>query len=177
MNLFSELGIKSEFLKALDFQGVNKPTEIQKKSIPFLIENGTDFIGQAQTGTGKTLAFALPILHRVDKEIEKPQAIILAPTRELCQQIQKQLFRLTKYYKGVFTEVIVGGENIDDQIYALTRPTQIIVATPGRLIDIIDRGAIDLRDVETIILDEADEMVSMGFKKRIGDYFKKIGRL
>lgn len=173
MKSFKELGVSEPFLKALDAQGVSRPTEIQLKSIPFLIENGTDFIGQAQTGTGKTLAFGVPILHRVDKEISKPQAIILAPTRELCQQIQKQLFKLTKFYKGVFTEVIVGGENIDAQIYALTRPTQIIVATPGRLLDIIDRGAIELQDVETIILDEADEMISMGFKKDLETILRK----
>ena len=104
MKSFKELGVKEHFLKALDAQGVSKPTEIQTKSIPFLIENGTDFIGQAQTGTGKTLAFGIPILHRVDKNITKPQAIILGPTRELCQQIHKQLFKLTKLINALTSD-------------------------------------------------------------------------
>ncbi|TKB97577.1 DEAD/DEAH box helicase [Pedobacter cryophilus] len=168
MNTFQDLGISSQFVKALEENHINTPTEIQQKAIPFLLKTGTDFIGQAQTGTGKTAAFGLPILSRIDPELQKIQALVICPTRELAQQIAKQLFKFTKYadYK-IFTEAVYGGEKIDIQIGKLKRPTHIVVSTPGRLIDLLERKAIDLSKVKTIVLDEADEMLSMGFKADI----------
>lgn len=167
MTTFSELGISQELIQGLKDKNIITPTEIQKKTIPFLLENGTDLIAQAQTGTGKTAAYGLPLLQMVDPKNEKVQALILSPTRELGQQIAKQLFHYTKYSVKIFVEAVYGGAHIDNQISALRRPTQIVVATPGRLVDLIQRKAIDLSNVKTVVLDEADEMLSMGFKKDI----------
>lgn len=165
MATFKELGVSSDFRKALKEMKIVTPTEIQEKAIPFLINSGEDFIGQAQTGTGKTAAFGLPILQRVNPKDRNIQALVLAPTRELCQQIAKQLFKFTKYSEKIFTESVYGGAPIDNQISNLKRPTQIVVATPGRLVDLLERKAINLKNINTVVLDEADEMLSMGFKK------------
>ena len=171
MKTFSELGISTEYIKALEEINIINPTEIQEKAIPFLIEKGTDFIGQAQTGTGKTAAYGLPILHNINSDKPNVQALILSPTRELGQQIAKQLFKFTKYIpKKIFIESVCGGAHIDEQIRSLRRPTHIVVATPGRLIDLLERKAIDLSFIRTIVLDEADEMLSMGFKKELDSY-------
>lgn len=168
MTIFSHLGVSDVFLSALEENQMLVPTEIQEKAIPFLVQSGTDFIGQAQTGTGKTAAFGLPLLHRVKPEIRQIQALVLCPTRELAQQIAKQLFKFTKYTNlKIFTEAVYGGEKIDVQINRLKRPTQIVVATPGRLIDLLERNTINLESVKTVVLDEADEMLSMGFKADI----------
>jgi ATP-dependent RNA helicase DeaD len=168
LKTFSELGISEAFVKALREIKIINPTPIQLKAIPFLIEKGTDFIGQAPTGTGKTAAFGLPLLQSINPGSDHVQALILTPTRELGQQIAKQLFRFTKYSeKKIFTECVYGGAHIEDQIKALFRPTHILVATPGRLIDLLERKAISLNHVKTIVLDEADEMLSMGFKKEL----------
>ena len=145
--------------------GIVSPTKIQEEAIPVLSEGNIDFVGQAQTGTGKTAAFGLPLLAQIDPEVKEVQALILAPTRELGQQIAKQLFKFTKYTDKIFTEAVYGGEKIDIQISRLNRPTQIVVATPGRLIDLMKRKAVDIRKIRTLVLDEADEMLSMGFKK------------
>jgi ATP-dependent RNA helicase DeaD len=166
LKTFSELGVSDSFKKALEEINIFDPTEIQIKAIPFLIANGTDFIGQAQTGTGKTAAFGLPILQAVDPDDSHIQTLILSPTRELGQQIAKQLFKFTKYgTKKIFIESVYGGARIDRQISALKRPTHILVATPGRLVDLLEQKAINLSFIKTIVLDEADEMLSMGFKK------------
>jgi ATP-dependent RNA helicase DeaD len=166
LKTFSELGVPDSYKKALEEISIFDPTEIQIKAIPFLIAKGTDFIGQAQTGTGKTAAFGLPILQAVDPDNSHIQALILSPTRELGQQIAKQLFKFTKYgTKKIFIESVYGGARIDRQISALKRPTHILVATPGRLVDLLEQKAIDLSFIRTIVLDEADEMLSMGFKK------------
>ena len=163
---FSSLGISNDFQKALQENKLIVPTDIQIKSIPVLLEQDTDFIGLAQTGTGKTAAFGLPILQNIDPSKNEIQALILSPTRELVQQINKQLFRFTKYAPTkIFSEELYGGVKIDQQIENLKRPTHFIVATPGRLIDLIERGALDLTKIKTIVLDEADEMLSMGFKQ------------
>lgn len=155
--------------------GITTPTDIQVKTIPFLLNEGTDFVGQAQTGTGKTAAFGLPLLAKMDSDNSHIQGLILAPTRELCQQIAKGLFRFTKYLdRKIFIEGVYGGAKIDQQISALTRPTQVLVATPGRLIDLLDRGAVDLSQVHTAILDEADEMLSMGFKDELDSILNHI---
>jgi ATP-dependent RNA helicase DeaD len=168
LKTFSDLSVSDTYLKALEEIGIINPTEIQIKAIPFLIAKGTDFIGQAQTGTGKTAAFGLPILQAIDPNNVHIQALILSPTRELGQQIAKQLFKFTKYgTKKIFIESVYGGAHIDKQIIALKRPTHVLVATPGRLVDLLKQKAIDLSFVRTIVLDEADEMLSMGFKKEL----------
>lgn len=165
---FKSLGISQDYIKGLKELGIENPTEIQKQAIPILLGEETDFIGLAQTGTGKTAAYGLPILNQIDSNVPLVQTLILSPTRELVQQIQKQLFRFTKYVDvRIFAEAVYGGEKIDKQIGKLKRPTHIIVATPGRLIDLIERKAVDLRNIKTLVLDEADEMLSMGFKKEL----------
>ena len=174
METFKQLGVSENLIKALEEIKISKPTEIQEKVIPYLLKNATDFIGQAQTGTGKTIAFCIPLLQRIKTSETHIQALILSPTRELCQQIAKQIFKMTRYTEKVFAEAIYGGEKIDIQIRNLQRPTQIIVATPGRLMDLIERKALDLSKVKTIILDEADEMLSMGFKDAIDEIISKI---
>jgi ATP-dependent RNA helicase DeaD len=167
LKTFEELGISSSFIKALNENNIITPTEIQIKVIPFLLSKTSDVIAQAQTGTGKTAAFGLPILEKVDPANKNVQALILSPTRELCQQIAKQLFRFTKFGPKIFVEAVYGGAPIGDQIKALMRPTQIVVATPGRLVDLLNSKSIDLKDVKIVVLDEADEMLSMGFKKEL----------
>ena len=162
---FKELGVSEDIVKGLHEMGIIHPTKIQEAAIPVLTEGTVDFVGQAQTGTGKTAAFGLPILAQIDPAKEEVQALILAPTRELGQQIARQLFKYTKYSDKVFTEAVYGGEKIDIQIARLNRPTQIVVATPGRLIDLMKRKAVDISNIKTLVLDEADEMLSMGFKK------------
>jgi len=173
LKTFAELGVAEVYIKALTENKIFIPSEIQEKSIPFLIEKGIDFIGQAQTGTGKTAAFVLPLLHRIDAKSDKVQALILVPTRELGQQIAKEIFKFTKHSDKIFTEAVYGGSYIGKQISALQRPTQIVVATPGRLIDLLDKKALTLSYVKTIILDEADEMLSMGFKEELDNILER----
>ena len=169
MNKFEELGIRKDLVKGLLELNIVDPTEIQNEVIPLLLNNDTDLVGQAQTGTGKTAAYGLPLLHRIDATQNVVQGLILCPTRELGQQVAKQLFKFTKYTEKIFTESVYGGERIDKQLNNLKRPTHIIVATPGRLIDLVKRKAVDLSNVKTVILDEADEMLSMGFKKELDE--------
>jgi len=173
MSTFIGLGVRKDFIKGLKELGIKEPTEIQEKAIPFLLENSSDFIGLAQTGTGKTAAFGLPLLHQIDPKKEHIQVLILSPTRELVQQIKKQLFKFTKYvdYK-IFLEGVYGGEKIERQIKNLKRTTHAVIATPGRLIDLIERGEIDIKRIKTLVLDEADEMLSMGFKLDINTILK-----
>lgn len=164
---FEELGINPKIVKGLTELNIIKPSDIQKKVIPVLLAGKTDIVAQAQTGTGKTVAFGLPLLEKIDANNPAVQGIILCPTRELAKQVAKQLFKFIKYYEKIFIEAVYGGEHIDIQISKLQRPTQIVVATPGRLIDLVNRKAIDLRKVKTVVLDEADEMLSMGFQKEL----------
>ena len=166
MSTFFELGVRKDFVKGLKELGIKHPTEIQEATIPVLLESNTDFIGLAQTGTGKTAAYGIPLLHHIDVNEPVVQVLILSPTRELAQQIKKQLFRFTKYIDTkIFIEAVYGGEKIEKQLKSLQRTTHIIVATPGRLIDLIERGEVNLKNIRTLILDEADEMLSMGFKQ------------
>ena len=144
MHPFKELGIPSTMIRGLEELGISKPTKVQQTVIPFLVEDGSDLIAQAQTGTGKTAAFGLPLLTKIDPTKREIQGLVVAPTRELAKQIGKQLFRFTKYTEKIFIEVLCGGDNIDRQEDSLRRPTHIVVATPGRLIDLIERKAIDL---------------------------------
>ena len=171
---FEELGINKNLIKGLKELKIINPTEIQESVIPLLLNSNTDLVGQAQTGTGKTAAYGLPLLERIDANNKAVQGLILCPTRELGQQVAKQLFKFTKYTEKVFTEAVFGGPQIEKQISALRRPTQIIVATPGRLIDLVRRKAVDLRQVKTVILDEADEMLSMGFKNQLDEILASL---
>jgi ATP-dependent RNA helicase DeaD len=173
MSTFLDLGIQKEYVKALKELNIVSPTEIQLKTIPKLLNSNIDFVGLAQTGTGKTAAFGLPILQQIDTKSTQVQALVLAPTRELAQQIKKQLFKFTKYTdEKIFVEAVYGGEKIEKQLNALKRTTHVIVATPGRLLDIIERGEVDLKNISTLVLDEADEMLSMGFKQDLNKILK-----
>lgn len=172
MNTFNELGVSADYIQGLNELGIKEPTEVQAKVIPALLGTQTDFIAQAQTGTGKTAAFGLPLLARVDPQNPRIQGLVLAPTRELAKQVQKQLFRYTKYTERMFSYVACGGDKIDMQIEALKRPTQVLVATPGRLMDLVRRKAVDLSAVETLVLDEADEMLKLGFREDIDSTLK-----
>ncbi len=167
MKSFKELGVAAGYIKGLKELGIQTPTDIQARTIPKLLGKTTDFIGQAQTGTGKTAAFGLPLLAGIDPKQPHIQGLVLAPTRELAKQVQKQLFRFTKYTERMFSEVVCGGDKIDCQIAALQRPTQVLVATPGRLMDLVRRKAVDLSHVKTLVLDEADEMLKLGFRDDI----------
>ena len=173
MNTFQEMGIADGYLKGLEELGIQTPTEIQAKAIPMLLGQKTDFVGQAQTGTGKTAAFGLPLLAAMDPKQPYIQGLVVAPTRELAKQVQKQLFRFTKYTDRIFSEVVCGGDKIDRQIEALKRPTQVLVATPGRLMDLIRRNAVDLSRVSILVLDETDEMLKLGFRNDIEAIMKK----
>lgn len=167
MSTFQQLGIPQDLIQGLDELGIVTPTEIQRQAIPFLMENGGDLVAQAQTGTGKTAAFGLPLLTKIDPGSKAIQGLVIAPTRELAKQIGKQLFRFTKHSAKIFVEVVSGGDKIDRQIAALQRPTQIVVATPGRLVELAKQKALSLDAVKHLVLDEADEMLSMGFKKEL----------
>lgn len=173
MSNFKTLGVPAHFIKALNEIGILQPTEVQEKVIPHLMEINGDLIVQSPTGTGKTIAFGLPLIHQINPKNKAVQALILTPSRELGIQISKHLFKLTKYLpEKVFVEAVYGGEHILKQIKALQRPTHIVVATPGRLKDLCQRKDIDLSQVKTVVLDEADEMLSMGFKEEV-DYILK----
>jgi len=167
LDTFKDLGVPPDLIKGLEELGILTPTEIQGLAIPFLMVNGGDLIAQAQTGTGKTAAFGLPMLTKVDPKSKEVQGLVVAPTRELAKQIGKQLFRYTKYSAKIFVEVVGGGDSFDRQAAALQRPTQIVVGTPGRILDLIRRKALNLSSVRHLVLDEADEMLSMGFKKEL----------
>ncbi|MGB0744733.1 MAG: DEAD/DEAH box helicase [Opitutales bacterium] len=170
---FKTLGLPDHLIQGIAELGISEPTEIQELAIPFLIDEGTDLIAQAQTGTGKTAAFGLPLLTRMDPDNPTIQGLIIAPVRELAKQIGKQLFRYTKFCdQKIFVEVAAGGDKIEEQIQRLQRPTQILVATPGRLMDLLV-AKLDLGAVRYLILDEADEMISMGFRKELNTIFEE----
>ena len=162
--IFSETELNKNIQKSISDLGFETLTPIQKEAIPYLLENNNDLIALAQTGTGKTAAFGLPILHKIDVERKNPQAIILCPTRELCLQISKDMASYSKYTKGLKITPVYGGASIVPQIRKLKEGTQIIVGTPGRVIDLINRKSLKLQNIEFVILDEADEMLNMGFK-------------
>lgn len=164
MNLFTETNLSPEILKAIGELGFESPTEIQKQTIPFISTDIRDLIALAQTGTGKTAAFSLPILDMIDEGSRKIQFLVLCPTRELCLQITKDIKNYSKYMPNVKTTAVYGGSSIMDQIRSLRDKPQIIVGTPGRVIDLINRKALDFSEVQWVVLDEADEMLSMGFK-------------
>ena len=176
MNLFEELGLHENLVKAIIDLGFETPTPIQQKAIPILLSGTTDFVGLAQTGTGKTAAFGMPLLQLIDVNQKHPQALIVCPTRELCLQICNDLQDYKKYMKGAVAEPVYGGASIIMQIKALKKGVHIVVATPGRLIDMIERKAIDLEKVKYVVLDEADEMLNMGFRDDIDFVLKNTIR-
>lgn len=167
MNPFSNLGIRHDIVNAITELGFENPTPIQEQSIPVLLSGSNDFVGLAQTGTGKTAAFGLPLLELLDFEENYPQALILCPTRELCLQIASDLKNYSKNMHNVNVVAVYGGANISDQLRQIKRGVQIVVATPGRMLDIINRKAIDFTQVQYVVLDEADEMLNMGFQEDI----------
>ena len=167
MNEFEGLGLNENLVKAVNDLGFTSPTPIQAKAIPILLSGTTDFVGLAQTGTGKTAAFGLPLLQLIEAEHRYPQALIVCPTRELCLQICNDIQEYKKYSKNIIAEPVYGGASIVMQIRALKKGAHIVVATPGRLIDMIERKAIDLEKVKYVVLDEADEMLNMGFRDDI----------
>ncbi|MDE6422177.1 MAG: DEAD/DEAH box helicase, partial [Muribaculaceae bacterium] len=160
---FEDLGVEPRLLQAIEEMGFVNPMPIQEMVIPHLLNKEGDVVGLAQTGTGKTAAFGLPVLQRINPDKRVPQALIIAPTRELCLQIASDLADFSKYIPSLKILPVYGGSSIDSQIRTLRNGVQVIVATPGRLIDLIKRGEVKLDDVNTVILDEADEMLNMGF--------------
>jgi ATP-dependent RNA helicase DeaD len=173
MSDLSSLGITPPLVKALNEMGIINPTLIQSKAIPVLLTQKTDFIGQAQTGTGKTAAFGIPLIQRLNPKDQRIQAVIICPTRELCQQNAKALFKFTKYTDKIFIEAVYGGDDLQRQIAKLRRPTQILVATPGRLLELMEKKIVDLSGIHQLVLDEADEILAMGFKKDIDKILNK----
>ncbi|MDF1673283.1 MAG: DEAD/DEAH box helicase [Vicingaceae bacterium] len=166
---FEELGLSIDILKAVSEIGFETPSEIQEKSIPVLLESDKDYIGLAQTGTGKTAAFGLPLIESIETDFRAIQGLILCPTRELCLQIAKELKSYSKYSDGVKVVAVYGGASISDQIRDIKKGANIIVGTPGRTIDLINRRALKFDQVSKVILDEADEMLNMGFKEDINE--------
>lgn len=169
MKNFEELGLNSQIVESIKELGFEKPTPIQEQSIPVLMTGTRDFIGLAQTGTGKTAAFGLPLLQLLDFDMKKTQALILAPTRELCVQIAKDITNFSKHVADVRTVAVYGGASIQGQISEIKRGAHIVVATPGRLLDLISRKAINISTIRFVVLDEADEMLNMGFQEDIDD--------
>ena len=167
MSTFLELGLKEPIQKALTDLGYEKPTVIQQKAVPQIINSTEDLKAFAQTGTGKTAAFSLPILQLADTESKNTQAIILSPTRELAVQIGKNIQDFSKYLNGLKVATVYGGSNIDEQIRQLKKGVQVVVGTPGRTVDLIKRKALKLGNVQWLVLDEADEMLNMGFKEEL----------
>ncbi|MFI5136722.1 MAG: DEAD/DEAH box helicase [Sphingobacteriales bacterium] len=167
MNPFIELGIRHDIVNAISELGFENPTPIQEQSIPVLLTGSNDFVGLAQTGTGKTAAFGLPLLELLDFEENYPQALVLCPTRELCLQITNDIKNYAKKMGNVHVVAVYGGASISDQLRQIKRGVQIVVATPGRMLDIINRKAIDFSKVKFVVLDEADEMLNMGFQEDI----------
>ncbi len=166
MKSFKDIDLLPEIIDAVTDLGFETPTEVQQQAIPFLLENPQDLIALAQTGTGKTAAFGLPIISQIEIENRVPQALIICPTRELCLQIEKDLQNFTKYL-DVTSVAIYGGASIDTQIKIIKKGIHIVVATPGRLVDMIKRRKINLSEVTNVVLDEADEMLNMGFQEDI----------
>lgn len=167
MKTFEELGVSEEIRSAIKEMGYESPMPVQEAVIPYLLGVGNDVIALAQTGTGKTAAYGLPVLQKVDPARRTTQAVILSPTRELCLQITGDLKDYSRYIDGLHVVAVYGGSSIESQIRALKRGAQVIVATPGRLIDLMERGVARLGEVENVVLDEADEMLNMGFTESI----------
>ncbi len=174
MKTFDQLGLASEIIEAIQELGFEQPMPVQEEVIPLLLGETRDIIALAQTGTGKTAAFGLPIIQKIDVKKKAPQTLILCPTRELCLQISADLVDYSKYVDGIKILPVYGGSSIDSQIRSLKRGVQVIVATPGRLIDLLNRKVMSLDLVHTVVLDEADEMLNMGFTESIDDILSRV---
>jgi len=165
--------LNDKIQRALDDMGFEESTQIQQETIPLILE-GKDIVGQSNTGTGKTAAYAIPVLERIDKDLRMPQALVLLPTRELAVQVANEVRKIGKYMEGIKTVTVYGGADIKEQINKLKGGAQIIVGTPGRVIDLIDRHVIKLNEIKMVVLDEADEMLKMGFREDIEFILSKI---
>ena len=176
MKTFEELGVMPEICEAISEMGFEHPMPVQEEVIPYLLGNGNDVIALAQTGTGKTAAFGLPIIQKADPTLPYAQALILSPTRELCLQIADDLAAFSKYVEGLRVVPMYGGTSIENQIRNVRRGVHIIVATPGRLIDLMERGVVNLSTVRDVVLDEADEMLNMGFTDSINRILEDVPR-
>ena len=176
MRTFEELGVMPEICEAISELGFEHPMPVQEEVIPYLLGNGNDVIALAQTGTGKTAAFGLPIIQKVDPALPYAQALILSPTRELCLQIADDLASFSKYVEGLRVVPMYGGTSIENQIRNVRKGVHIIVATPGRLIDLMERGVVNLSTVRDVVLDEADEMLNMGFTDSINRILEDVPR-
>lgn len=174
MKTFEELGVSEEIRRAITELGFESPMPVQEEVIPYLLGNRNDVIALAQTGTGKTAAFGIPVLQRIDTRCRDTQALVLSPTRELCLQIADDLKDFSKYMGGVNIVPVYGGTSIENQVRALRHGAQVIVATPGRLIDLKNRGVAKLGGVGNVVLDEADEMLNMGFSDSINEIFESL---
>ncbi len=173
MTTFEDIGINSDILKALSSLGFSEPTPVQAKVIPLMLEQQVDLVSLAQTGTGKTAAFGIPLIQRTTTKSKQTQGLILCPTRELCVQVARDIQALAKFSAGLKILAVYGGTRIDQQISALRRGVQIIVATPGRLNDLINRGRVDISAVKYVVFDEADEMLQMGFQDELNAILAK----
>jgi ATP-dependent RNA helicase DeaD len=169
---FDDLGLPESIKKAIKDLGFEEPTPIQSLAIP-LLRDGRDVIGQAHTGTGKTAAYGIPIVETADPAGKQPQALVLCPTRELAIQVSEELRKLAKHRRGIMILPVYGGQPIERQLHALRSGVQIVIATPGRLLDHLDRRSISLASVKTVVLDEADEMLDMGFRDDIETILRK----
>jgi len=174
LKTFEELGVNENIRRAIEELGFEHPMPVQEEVIPYLLGNKNDVIALAQTGTGKTAAFGLPLLQKVNAQDRATQAIVLSPTRELCVQIADDLKDFSKYIDGMHIVPVYGGADIRPQIRAIKHGTQVIVATPGRLVDLINRGVMELEKVNNVVLDEADEMLNMGFSDSINAIFEQL---
>lgn len=174
LKTFEELGVSEEIRRAIEELGFEQPMPVQEEVIPYLLGNRNDVIALAQTGTGKTAAFGIPVLQRTDARVRQTQALVLSPTRELCLQIADDLKDFSKYMDGINVVPVYGGTSIENQIRALKHGAQIIVATPGRLIDLMNRGVAKLEAVKNVVLDEADEMLNMGFSESIDEILEGV---
>ena len=174
LKTFEELGVSEQICRAIEELGFEQPMPVQEEVIPYLLGNGNDVIALAQTGTGKTAAYGIPVLQKTDPQSKQTQALILSPTRELCLQIADDLADFSKYIQGLHVVPVYGGASIEMQIRQLRKGAQIIVATPGRLIDLMKRGVAQLDAVNNVVLDEADEMLNMGFTESINAIFEGV---
>ncbi|MBU4846907.1 DEAD/DEAH box helicase, partial [Salmonella enterica subsp. enterica serovar Typhimurium] len=170
---FADLGLSAPILTALNDLGYEKPSPIQQQCIPFLLD-GNDVLGMAQTGSGKTAAFSLPLLHNLDESLKAPQILVLAPTRELAVQVAEAIEDFSKHLPKVNVVALYGGQRYDVQLRALRQGPQVVVGTPGRLLDHLNRGTLDLSKLKGLVLDEADEMLRMGFIEDVENILSKI---
>ena len=174
MKTFEELGVSPEIRRAIEEMGYANPMPVQEEVIPYLLEEGNDVVALAQTGTGKTAAYGLPLIQKTDIQNRIPQSLILCPTRELCLQIAGDLSDYSKYIQGLKIIPVYGGSSIESQIRMLKTGVHIIVATPGRLLDLMKRGVAKLETIKNVVMDEADEMLDMGFSDDLNSILEQV---